>query len=217
MPYPDEFRKHSIIESYTDKGDFAIDFVTQGRSEQLAVTFIGQDGGQHAIDTKIKYQRWFVDMGGFIVLNTTTDEELVTSAPVDGKISVLKKRNKDRLSPGTGTVLDFHPANYPRWAVLQFGLATSQDRQLSYYFGTGYRLLEIGSNALATFAVGLAAIPSLRFPDVKVKDTRLPDDPSLKGTTVYRFGPYISFSFGFRFGDVQPPPPNSTTQSSSQP
>jgi hypothetical protein len=217
VPYSKEYREHSVVESYTDKGDFAIDFVTQGRTDQLSVTVIGQDGAQHAIDTRIKYQRWFVDMGGFIVLNTTSDEELVTSAPDNGKVSVLKKRNKDKLSPGTGTVLDFHPANYPRWAVLQFGFATSQDRQLSYYFGTGYRLLEIGSNALATFAVGLAASPSLRFPDVKVKDSRTPDDPTLKGTTVYRFSPYISFSFGFRFGDVQPPAPAATSGTDTQP
>ena len=213
----ERFPESAIKRSVTHEGDFAIDFVTQGRSEQLAVTVIRADGSQHAIDTRIKYQQWFVDTGGFIVLTTTSDQELVTST-ANGSVSVLKKRNKDRLTPGTGAVLDFHPANYPRWAAVQFGLATSQDRQLSYYLGTGYRLLEIGSNALATFAVGLAAVPSLRFPDVKVTDVRPQDDAALKGSTVYRFGPYISFSFGFRFGDIPPAASNSTgTPPSPQP
>jgi len=182
--------------------DFAIHFVTQGRSRLLAVVLVDKDGKEHAINTTIVYQHWFVDTGGFLTISNVTDEELVTTTASNGDVTVKKKRNKDRLTPGTGAVLDFHPANYPKWTVVQFGIATNQDRQVSYYLGSGYRLLEIGSNALATFAAGVSAVPSLRFPEASVNIVYPAADPALKGKAVYRFGAYLSFSFGFRFGDT---------------
>ncbi len=182
-----------------------INFVTFGRSPAIKIQLSNDEIKTVTIRVQVVYQPWFVDTGGFMVFSTLADQELVTQASGD-KTLVLKKRRKDRMTPATGAVLNLHPANIPTLA-LQFGLATNNNRQPSYFLGAGWRLREIGAKALLTTAVGLAAVPALRFRDIKVGDSRPSDDQALKGTTAYSFGPYVSLSFGFSFGDSAPPPP----------
>jgi len=56
------------------------------------------------IVAKMSYQRWFVDMGGFITFVSAADQELVTEDAGSGNLRVAKKRRKDKVVPGTGIV-----------------------------------------------------------------------------------------------------------------
>jgi hypothetical protein len=153
----------------------------------------------------LSYQRWFVDMGGFITFGSVSDQELVTEDAAPGMVRILKKRRKDKLVPGTGIVLNFHPANYPALAT-QFGIATSVDRAASYYLGLGYRLRELGPKTLATIALGIAATQVKRFPDVNPGEVRSATAPVVtQGSNKYAFGPYLSLSLGFSFGGADTP------------
>jgi hypothetical protein len=186
--------------------DPAIGFVTFGAAEDLLIQ-LEIDGKPKTIIVKLNYQRWFVDMGGFITFVSAADEELITEDAGGGNVRVVKKRSRDKIVPGTGIVLNFHLANYPSLAA-QFGLATSVDRAASYYLGFGYRLRELGPRTLATFAFGIAATQVKRYPDVSVGDIRLPTAIAItQGSNRYAFGPYMSLSLGFSFGGVENPPP----------
>jgi hypothetical protein len=195
---------------YSD--DPAIGFVSRGISDALSIELQLDNGPIKTIKVTLNYQRWFVDMGGFLTFSTVSDEELSTQDDAPGMVKILKKRHKSKLVPGTGLVLDFHPANYPALAA-QFGIATSVDRNASYYLGFGYRLRQLGSNTLATFAAGIAATQAKRFPDVKVGDIRSATSTAVtQGSNRYAFGPYLSLSLGFSFGGIdtnkKPPPSN---------
>lgn len=179
-----------------------IDFGLFARAPELIVQLTSDNKPPVTIRVELRYQRWFVDMGGFLVFNTVVDQELITHS-VDNKLFVDKKREKDSFTPATGAVLNLHPSSFPTLGF-QFGLATNNNRQPSYFLGVAYRLRDLGPRALLTVAGGIAAVPTLRFPDVKVGDSRPSDDASLKGSTAYRFGPYLSLSFGFAFGDDSP-------------
>jgi hypothetical protein len=179
-----------------------IDFGLLGRSPALLVQLQSGTDAPVTIQVDLRYQRWFADMGGFLVFNTVVDEELVTHTSGTSLV-VDKKREKDSFTPATGAVLNFYAGSYPVIGG-QFGFATNNNRQPSYFLGGAYRLRELRANALLTIGGGVAAVPSLRFPDVKVGDARQSDDAVLKGTTSYRFGPYLSLSFGFSFGDTAP-------------
>jgi hypothetical protein len=185
--------------------DPAIGFVALGKSETMIISLQFNDDEPRAMDVSLNYQRWFIDMGGFLTFGFVSDQELATEDAATGQVLVTKKRSKDKFVPGTGIVLNFHPANYPALAA-QFGIATSVDRAASYYFGAGYRLRELGPKTLATFAFGIAATQVQRFPDVKVGDIRSATSTSItQGTKRYAFGPYFSLSLGFSFGGVDPP------------
>lgn len=185
--------------------DPAIGFVTLGSAEALLIQLQVDNAPPKTIVANLDYQRWFVDMGGFITFVSAADQELVTEDAGDGQLRVLKKRRKDAIVPGTGIVLNFHPANYPALAA-QFGIATSVDRAASYYLGFGYRLRELGPRTLATFAFGIAATQVKRFPDVSAGDVRPATATSItQGSNRYAFGPYLSLSLGFSFGGVDNP------------
>lgn len=193
---------------YSD--DPAIGFVSRGISDVLSIELQLDNGPIKTIKVTLNYQRWFVDMGGFLTFSSVADEELATQDDAPGMVKILKKRHKSKLVPGTGLVLDFHPANYPSLAA-QFGIATSVDRNASYYLGFGYRLRQLGSNTLATFAAGLAATQVKRFPDVKVGDIRSATSAAVtQGSSRYAFGPYLSLSLGFSFGGIDNPPKSNT-------
>lgn len=186
--------------------DPMIRFITFGRAPEVSIQISPRDpkeGKAKTISVPIRYQPWFVDMGGFLAFAAISDQELLTTSIGNDKSRVTKKRSKDSMTPVTGAVLNLHPANIPVLA-LQFGLATNSNRQPSYFAGAGWRLREFGARSLVTAAIGVAAIPTLRFPDVKVGDERPNDDVSLKGTTSYRYAPYASLTFGFTFGDTAP-------------
>lgn len=188
--------------------DPSIGFVSLGGAKTLQIQLTMNDDAPKTIIANLNYQRWFVDMGGFITFGFASDEELVTEDATAGNVRVLKKRHKDKIVPSTGIVLNFHPANYPAIAA-QFGIATSVDRAASYYLGFGVRLRELGPRTLATFAAGIAATQVKRFPDVSTGDIRSATAPAItKGTDRYTFGPYLSLSLGFSFGGVEKPPAN---------
>ena len=186
--------------------DPVIGFVTFGGAEDLLIQLQINDEPIKTIKAGLNYQRWFVDMGGFITFGFVSDEELVTEdATPAGNVRVLKKRHKDKIVPSTGIVLNFHPANYPALAA-QFGIATSVDRAASYYLGFGYRLRELGPRTLATFTAGIAATQVKRFPDVSPGDIRSATAPAItQGSNRYAFGPYLSLSLGFSFGGIDKP------------
>jgi hypothetical protein len=188
-----------------------IGFISRGTAEWIYITVQADDDAPQTIAAGLSYQRWFVDMGGFITFGFVSDEELVTEdATPAGSVRVVKKRHKDKIVPGTGIVLNFHPANYPSIAA-QFGIATRVDRAASYYLGFGYRLRQLGPNTLATFAAGISATQVKRFPDVSVGDIRSATSVAItQGSNRYAFGPYLSLSLGFSFGGVDKPttPPN---------
>jgi hypothetical protein len=190
--------------------DPAIGFVSLGGSETLAIqlTMTGASNTPtlKTIMATMNYQRWFIDMGGFLTFGFVSDQELVMEDAAPGTVRILKKRRTDKIVPGTGIVLNFHPANYPGLAA-QFGIATSVDRAASYYMGFGYRLRELGPKTLATFAAGIAATQVRRFPDVKPGDIRSATATTVtQGSNRYAFGPYLSLSLGFSFGGVETPP-----------
>ena len=189
-------------EQYGD--DQNINFLTRGESPSLQI-LIRTDTEVKTIEVPIKYQRWFVDTGGILVFSTLNDQELIKKTDSGGKTTVTGTRKHDKLTPETGAVLDFYPANYPQWAC-QFGIVSNGDRQPSYFIGTGYRVRELGSKALATVSAGLIARQTLRFPDLVTSPTPPAsngDDPAQKGVSTYRLGGYIAFSFGFKFGDTE--------------
>jgi hypothetical protein len=195
---------------YSD--DPAIGFISRGISDALSIELQLDKGPIKTIKVTLNYQRWFVDMGGFLTFSSVADEELATQDDAPGMVKILKKRHKSKLVPGTGLVLDFHPANYPSLAA-QFGIATSVDRNASYYLGFGYRLRELGPNTLATFAAGISATQVKRFPDVKVGDIRSATSTAVtQGSNRYAFGPYLSLSLGFAFGGMESPSPPSKGQ-----
>ncbi len=182
--------------------DQSINFLTRGESPSLQV-LLRTDTDVKTIEVPIKYQRWFVDTGGILIFSTLNDQELIKKTD-GGKTTVTGTRKHDKLTPETGAVLDFYPANYPQWAF-QFGLVSNGDRQPSYFIGSGFRLRELGSKALATVSAGLIARQTLRFPDL-VTSPAPPsngDDPAQKGISTYRLGGYFALSFGFKFGDTE--------------
>ncbi len=192
----------------------SIGFIALGKSDTLAIQMQFDDDPPKTIIATLNYQRWFVDMGGFLTFSSVSDQELVTELVVggehDGQVKILKKRNQAKLVSGTGLALDFHLANYPNWGA-QFGLATNVDRKASYYIGGAYRLRELGPRTLATIAAGIAATQATRFPDVSIGDFRNPTAIEVtQGSKRYAFGPYISLSLGFSFGGVDQPPKSAT-------
>jgi hypothetical protein len=180
-----------------------IRFLTFGRAPTISIQISPKGVKTKTISVPIRYQPWFVDMGGFMAFAAISDQELLTTSVGNDRSKVTKKRNKDSMTPVTGAVLNLHPANIPVLA-LQFGLATNSNRQPSFFAGAGWRLREFGARSLVTAAIGVAAVPSLRFPDLKVGDERANGDVALKGTTSYRYAPYASLTFGFTFGDTTP-------------
>jgi len=188
------------------RNDPAIGFISRGISDSLSIVLKIGNNSFKTIKVNLNYQRWFVDMGGFLTFSTVSDQELVSEDAGAGLVKILKKRNQSKLVPGTGIVLDFHPANFPFLAA-QFGIATSVDRNASYFLGAGVRLRQLGPNTLATFAIGLAATQAKRFPDVKIGDIRSSTSPTVtQGSNRYAFGPYLSLSLGFSFGGTDAPP-----------
>ena len=183
--------------------DQNISFLTRGESPSLQI-LLRTETEVKTIEVPIKYQRWFVDTGGILIFSSLNDQELIKKTD-SGKTTVTGTRKHDKLTPETGAVLDFYPANYPQWAF-QFGLVSNGDRQPSYFIGTGYRLRELGAKALATVSAGLIARQTLRFPDLVTSPTPPAsngDDPAQKGVSTYRLGGYIAVSFGFKFGDTE--------------
>lgn len=182
--------------------DQNINFLTRGESPSLQI-YLKTDTEVKTIEVPIRYQRWFVDTGGILIFSTLNDQELIKKTD-GGKTTVTGTRKHDKLTPETGAVLDFYPANYPQWAF-QFGLVSNGDRQPSYFIGSGYRLRELGSRALATVSAGFIARQTLRFPDLVTSPPPASngDDPAQKGISTYRLGGYIALSFGFKFGDIE--------------
>jgi hypothetical protein len=176
-----------------------IDFGLYAQADELQVFLTSGDDGVIALSVPLRYHRWHVQLGGFLAFNTVVDQELVTHA--EGSMVIVdKKRERDSLTPVTGAAVNIHPSASPTFGF-QFGLATNSNRQPSYFAGGAYRLRGLGPQVVLTVAAGVAAIPTLRFRDVKVGDVRAADDAALKGAVAYRFGPYLGLTFGFTFGD----------------
>ena len=175
-----------------------IDFGLYARAPELQVILTPADGDPVTLSVQLRYHRWHVDVGGFLVFNTVVDHELVTHSEGD-KVVVDKKRERDSLTPITGAAINIHPSASPTFGF-QFGLATNGNRQPSYFAGGAYRLRGLGPKVVLTVAAGIGAVPTLRFRDVKVGDMRAPDDAALKGAVAYKLGPYLALTFGFSFG-----------------
>ncbi|MEO8380759.1 MAG: hypothetical protein ABI779_13935 [Acidobacteriota bacterium] len=190
----------------------SVPLMLRGKSELVTVEIV-QAGGRRTFQIPIRYQRFWLDAGGFFAFSRHMDEDLIKEPAETGKVKVTQVRENKDVNPSTGIVVNIHPGNYPYYAW-QFGIAAQQNRLPSYYLGVGLRAREIGKHSLATVAVGLAAVQSNRFNglhlDTQADDSRsivLPSDsPLLTPSPKYTIEPYISISLGFSFGGVSDRP-----------
>lgn len=183
----------------------AVPLVVTGRSQIVTIEFTSKDNLMHkTFVVPIRYQRYWLDAGGFFAFAQTKTEDLIkASGGTAGTVKVQQIRSLTDLNASTGIVVNIHPGNFP-FIAYQFGIATQQQHLPSYYLGAGGRLREIGTRGLATFAAGIAAIQVDRFPGLRnfiAKDIDA-GSPLLIPTRKYSFTPYFSISLGFSFGGV---------------
>jgi hypothetical protein len=181
--------------------DPSIPLVIRGKSSLLSIQIVHRDRVK-TISVPIRYQRFWMDAGGFFVFAKVKDEFLVKETQADPTMTkVVSIKNNQSIRPATGIVVNVHPGNYPIYAF-QFGLATAENRLPSYYLGFALRARELGRRSLASVGFGIALQQEDYFPFVKENDIRKLDDPMLTVTRKYGFQPYFSLAFGFSFGGV---------------
>ena len=186
----------------------------RGKAQVVDVLFEWADGERKSFTIPVRYQRFWLDAGGFFVFTRHTDQrietEVVPAVPVSETVAVATPerrkvtalRRENSYDPSTGIVINVHPGNAPALAF-QFGIATNQGRLPSYYLGIGARAREIGKRGLATIAVGVAMQQEANFSQIAVGETVPPDSPRLQPTQKYAFTfPYVSISLGFSFGGI---------------
>jgi hypothetical protein len=185
----------------------------RGRAQVVDVLFEWSDGERKTFSLPVRYQRFWLDAGGFFAFSRHTDQFLesevvpaisdangVITTPERRKVTSLRSENS--YDPSTGIVINIHPGNAPALA-LQFGIAANQGRLPSYYLGIGARAREIGKRGLATIAVGVAMQQEATFPQIAVGEIVVPDSTRLQAKQKYGFTfPYVSISLGFSFGGV---------------
>jgi hypothetical protein len=193
----------------------SVPLMIRGRSQIVTVEFADADGNSiGTFNVPLRYQRFWLDAGGFFAFSRLADEEVIKEPGADGKTRVFGVREITDIDAATGIVVNVHPGNFP-YLAWQFGIAARQDRQPSYYLGLGLRAREIGKRGLATLAVGMAVVQANRFGgfDLEVDNTKcdsatrpcalLPSDSALlTAQSKYVFEPYASISLGFSFGGV---------------
>jgi hypothetical protein len=204
-------RAQSIVTSAKTSGtseippDPEIPLFVRGRSEVAVAQFDFGGGDIKTFIIPVRYQRFWLDAGGFFVFARHTDQSIDTetiSGSSPEKKKVLAIHREASTDPSTGIVINIHPGNYPVLA-LQFGISANQGRLPSYYLGVGARAREIGKRGLATIAVGLAMQQEAQFPFVEKGQEYLSDSSRLQPKQKYRFTfPYLSISLGFSFGGV---------------
>ncbi|MGZ5441496.1 MAG: hypothetical protein ACXW5U_07410 [Thermoanaerobaculia bacterium] len=174
----------------------------RGKSELVKVDIDFGDERKTFI-VPVRYQRFWLDAGGFFVFSRHVDEELefeeFTSEDTTRTVKRILKNTS--TEPVTGIVVNVHPGNFPSLAF-QFGIAANQDRLPSYYLGIGARARSIGKRGLATVGVGLAMQQEDRFPNVKAGEKFPADASRLVASRKYGFNPYLSIALGFSFGGV---------------
>ena len=185
--------------------DPQVNLFMRGRSEVAAVQFDLGSGDVKTFIIPIRYQRFWLDAGGFFVFSRRTDQQLDAVVVPDStpELKVVRAiRSETLIEPNTGIVINVHPGNYPVLAI-QFGIAASQGRSPSYYLGLGLRAREIGKRGLATIAVGAAMQQEQQYPLMQVGDIVRSDSTLLQAKQRYGITfPYISISLGFSFGGV---------------
>jgi hypothetical protein len=185
--------------------DPEVPLFVRGRSEVLAVQFDFGGGDIKTVIVPIRYQRFWLDAGGFFVFSRHTDQSIQTetvsgSNPEKKRVTALNRQVS--LDPNTGIVINVHPGNFPVLAV-QFGIAANQGRLPSYFLGVGARARELGKRGLATIAVGVAMQQEDQFPLLQKGDELPADSARLQPTKKYGVTfPYISITLGFSFGGV---------------
>jgi hypothetical protein len=182
--------------------DPSIPLVVRGKSSLLTIQIVHRDRVK-TISVPIRYQRFWMDAGGFFVFAKVKDQFLVKETLTDDatQTRILARKNNQSIRPATGIVVNVHPGNFPLYAF-QFGLATAENRLPSYYLGLALRARELGRRSLASIGFGVALQQEDHFPYVKENDIRKLDDPALTVTRRYGFQPYVSLAFGFSFGGV---------------
>jgi len=175
----------------------------RGKSEVVEVQFSFGPAEKKTFTIPIRYQRFWLDAGGFFVFARHVDEQLefedFSSTQTTRTVRrILKDTSTD---PVTGIVINVHPGNTPVIAV-QFGIAANQGKLPSYYLGLGVRAREIGKRGLATLGIGVAMQQENRFNLVDPGETLPSDSPRLQASKKYGFNPYLSISLGFSFGGV---------------
>ncbi|MBV8544180.1 MAG: hypothetical protein JO088_05485, partial [Acidobacteria bacterium] len=182
--------------------DPLIPLVLRGKSSLLTVQVI-RGNRMKTFSIPIRYQRFWLDAGGFFVFSKVRDQFLeqedVQGEPT--KTHILARKNNESIRPATGIVLNIHPGNLPIYAF-QFGISAADNRLPSYYLGIALRARELGRRALATVGAGIGLQQEDRFPFVANGDVRLKTDPALTATRRYAIQPYFSLAFGFSFGGV---------------
>jgi hypothetical protein len=177
-----------------------IPLVLKGRSSLLTIQ-VTRGNKIKTFSIPIRYQRFWMDAGGFFVFSKVRDQFLETEAVGTDKTKVLARRDNTTFRSSTGIVVNVHPGNYPIYAF-QFGISAADDRLPSYYFGLALRARELGRRALATVGIGLALQQEDRYPFVANNDVRANNDPVLTASRRYGIKPYVSLAFGFSFGGV---------------
>jgi hypothetical protein len=183
-----------------------VPLLLKGESDLVDVSIDFEDGTRRSFQIPLRYQLFWLDAGGFFAFARQEEEEVLREAAADGQVKVAGIRKHRDIEPATGIVVNIHPGNYPHFAV-QFGIAANQGRAPNYYLGLGARLREIGKRGIATFAAGIAAVESTRFPGLTPSETPIAaDSPLLVARTQYGLQPYFSISLGFSFGGVSERP-----------
>lgn len=162
--------------------------------------------GEDSYTVPIRFQKWWVESGGFYAYSWARSEQLVTAkdSPKAGQTTVVFKRNGDRVGPSTGVTFIFHPADYPviGW---EFGTATGGDKSTSYYLGGTLRLIQFNDRSLVTVGAGISHVNITTYPGVKEGLSYASDDPILTGRVHYINRPYVSLGLGISFGGPSKP------------
>lgn len=191
----------------------SLPLLLRGRAPVIDILFEWSDGERKSFTIPVRYQRFWLDAGGFFVFTRHTNQRIETevvpavaagpdtpATPERRRVTNLRSENS--YAPSTGIVLNIHPGNNPILAF-QFGIAANQNRLPSYYLGVGVRAREIGRRGLATIAMGVAMQQEAGYSQIAVGETVVPDSPRLQATQKYGFTfPYVSISLGFSFGGV---------------
>jgi hypothetical protein len=181
----------------------AIPLFLRGRSELVKIDIEVDGETEKTFTIPVRYQRFWLDAGGFFVFARHVDEQLeyepFTATDTTRKVKrILKDTSTD---PVTGIMVNIHPGNFPVLAF-QFGLASNQGRLPSYYLGLGLRARSIGKRGLATIGAGMAMQQEDRFNNTDVGVAYPTDSARLIASRKYGFNPYLSISLGFSFGGV---------------
>jgi hypothetical protein len=159
-----------------------------------------------SLSLDVVYQPWWVEVGGFYAFFKAKDQEIVTEAidpEMDGglrRVKVVSITSEDEIGSATGVHATFFRGSYPGSGIT-FGLSNNPDRPPSYFLGPSLRWLSRGRLSVATFTLGLAAIPIRTFPDVDENGPTVPEnDLRLRGIVNYQHELFFAINVGFSFG-----------------